>query len=563
MVAAFHATSYRHWTSLTLAMILANVAAIALFHFGPFMSIGFITANISQGFFCGGLAKIILDPQKVSRSAATQPIQLFASTFAGTLFAMLMTGPFRENITLEYTVFWVLSSVLGIMAVTPIIFMFGPRPRGWETANINAQRIKTKMEMIYILGGFFTLSWAVLSMNGVPLFWLLVIAQLFIVSRYGMSSVSVMIFSFAGATLLKGELGQPLAGFLAMDRLHLLIVLQVFLLILAASSIPMSAMFLTRKKLSEQLNEQNETLNKTVTILSLAETLAGVGRWSYDWRTGEQNWSNQMFIMHGLSPTLGPDPGNMRHLMADNGNEVFTQLNRHYDDREPFRIEYSIRASNGEFRTLYMDAINQFDTEGKRISTFAVTIDVTEYRRREELLEAERARAVELAATAQHLANTDALTGLSNRRRVIKMLREGVRDSRRGLYSLAIIIFDIDYFKKVNDSYGHQMGDEVLVRVAQITKRQARESDLVGRIGGEEFVWLLRGADTAEVESLAERLRCAIEDGSSRDNMPHVTVSMGIAIFTDRDTPEGLFARADRALYAAKNNGRNCIQIAA
>ncbi|WP_160739962.1 sensor domain-containing diguanylate cyclase [Altericroceibacterium indicum] len=562
-VAAFHITPYRHWISLTLAMLMANIAAILFFEFGLFLSIGFIVANISQGFLCGGMAKIVLDPGREVRSTVSQPMQLFASTFAGTLIAMIMTWPFRENMTFENVTFWVFSSILGIMAVTPLIYLFGVRPHGWEVASINEQRIRTKVEFIFIFLGFYLLSWVVLSVDVVPLFWLLVVAQLFVVSRYGMSSVSVMICSFAAATLLKGELGQPLAGLLTMDRVPLLIVLQIFILCLCGSSIPMAAMFLARKRLSEQLNEKNEALNKSVIILSLAETLAGVGRWTYDWRTGEQSWSNQMFTMHGLSPTLGPDPGNMRHLMAGNGNDVFDQLNRRRDEREPFRIEYRIRAPDGGFRTLYMDAVNQFDAEGNRVSTFAVTMDVTEYRQREELLEAERARAVELAATAQHLANTDALTGLSNRRMVIQMLREGVRDARRGLGNIAIIIFDIDYFKKINDSYGHQMGDDVLVRVAQIAQQQARSSDLVGRIGGEEFVWLLRGVDNAEVGAMAERLRTAIQDGSSKDAMPRVTVSIGIASYTDRDTAESLLARADRALYSAKDKGRNCVQSAA
>src|SRR5690606_487223 len=115
-----------------------------------------------------------------------------------------------------------------------------------------------------------------------------------------------------------------------------------------------------------------------------------------------------------------------------------------------------------------------------------------------------------LAAEAQKLANTDPLTGLANRRCTLDWLDRLVRASQEVGEPLSALIFDIDHFKRVNDTLGHQAGDEVLRRVAEIARAQLRTEDLVGRIGGEEFVCILPGVSTTEARALAERLCKAI-----------------------------------------------------
>lgn len=166
-----------------------------------------------------------------------------------------------------------------------------------------------------------------------------------------------------------------------------------------------------------------------------------------------------------------------------------------------------------------------------------------------------RARARE-ADRAWGEARTDSLTGVANRR---ALEEEVLRDLDRGVQgepSIAIILLDVDRFKRVNDQFGHAVGDDVLVRIAQILEREVRTGDVVGRWGGEEFVILLRRTDRANAQVLAERLRGTIAD-SLFPGVGRMTVSMGVSAARSDDDVTDLLRRADRALYEAKTHGRN------
>ena len=125
---------------------------------------------------------------------------------------------------------------------------------------------------------------------------------------------------------------------------------------------------------------------------------------------------------------------------------------------------------------------------------------------------------------------------------------------------LAVLFLDIDHFKKINDSYGHPTGDEVLRRVAAILKASARKIDIVARYGGEEFALVLEGTDRAGARQLAERIRQEVEQQSfpSAKGAFGATLSIGVASYPDdaREKPE-IIARADQSLYSAKHGGRN------
>ena len=125
------------------------------------------------------------------------------------------------------------------------------------------------------------------------------------------------------------------------------------------------------------------------------------------------------------------------------------------------------------------------------------------------------------------------------------------------------MMIDIDFFKKVNDTYGHASGDEVLRTVASVIKAQLRESDIPARYGGEEFAVLLPYTHIDEAKIVGERLRKAVEETTVQldDLTINVTISMGLAEFTQEETGEELFARADKALYEAKDGGRNRVCI--
>lgn len=159
------------------------------------------------------------------------------------------------------------------------------------------------------------------------------------------------------------------------------------------------------------------------------------------------------------------------------------------------------------------------------------------------------------------LSITDALTGLHNRRYMEGHMKTLVAESRRVGRALSLLVADIDHFKLVNDTYGHDVGDAVLKEFAQRLKRNTRGVDLACRLGGEEFVIIMPDTDVARAYQIAERLRASIAAENfvvSPELNLRVTASVGIgSLENEDDTPETLFKRADNALYAAKRKGRN------
>jgi diguanylate cyclase (GGDEF)-like protein len=187
-----------------------------------------------------------------------------------------------------------------------------------------------------------------------------------------------------------------------------------------------------------------------------------------------------------------------------------------------------------------------------------------------ELLAAAAAVALQnahLYQETQRLATTDALTGLSNYRHFHELLSLEVERARRMEYPVGLIIMDIDHFKLVNDRHGHPVGDQALRSVAGQFRKRLRRTDVVGRIGGEEFAAILPGDGLNEVAIVAEKLRLAIEElpplrGGMTATPTQVTLSIGgTSLAPDVVDCDYLMSCADQALYKAKRNGRNQVQL--
>jgi diguanylate cyclase (GGDEF)-like protein len=163
------------------------------------------------------------------------------------------------------------------------------------------------------------------------------------------------------------------------------------------------------------------------------------------------------------------------------------------------------------------------------------------------------------------MANVDTLTKVPNRRALTKFLNESFADAITNRKPYSIIIFDIDFFKSVNDNYGHDAGDAVLIKVSELLNKQFRSNDIFSRYGGEEFMAVLPGTAGSAAEKIAERARRAVEEAAIIFNGIQeitVTVSAGISERLDNDTMyEDIIKRSDQALYEAKNTGRNKVCI--
>jgi diguanylate cyclase (GGDEF)-like protein len=175
------------------------------------------------------------------------------------------------------------------------------------------------------------------------------------------------------------------------------------------------------------------------------------------------------------------------------------------------------------------------------------------------------ARHVQNESRLRTMAMTDELTRLPNRRHLLAVAQARLAEARRGDKPISILALDVDHFKRINDTFGHEVGDAVLRRVAEACRGALRHDDVIGRTGGEEFIVVLPHADAARALEIAERLRAAVErlDWADVDPALRVTVSVGVA---ERAAAEDDFAalsrRADDSLYRAKAHGRNRVDLA-
>lgn len=152
----------------------------------------------------------------------------------------------------------------------------------------------------------------------------------------------------------------------------------------------------------------------------------------------------------------------------------------------------------------------------------------------------------------------DSLTGVKNRSAFDENFSRDIEFNRRKKSDLSLLVLDIDFFKKINDQYGHAVGDMVLKEIAASVEQTIRSSDALYRYGGEEFVVVLNDTNIAGAKLLAKRIRHNVENlriKSLKD--VRITLSVGVSALLEQDTPQGLFERADAALYQAKQNGRN------
>ena len=223
-------------------------------------------------------------------------------------------------------------------------------------------------------------------------------------------------------------------------------------------------------------------------------------------------------------------------------------------------------------REIWLGQNVQIIKENDQIIGFqAVARDITERKQAEELVrkanEQLTAQLVEIKVLQDKLreeAIRDSLTGLFNRRYMNETAHSELARAKRSNLPVGIIIMDIDHFKKVNDTHGHQGGDLLLQAFANLLRSELRAGDIICRFGGEEFVAILPDAFLKDIKVRAEQLRSSFENmrvlHQGRDI--HTTLSIGIAMFPEHGkSEEEILLKADRALYAAKQSGRNRIVI--
>jgi len=264
---------------------------------------------------------------------------------------------------------------------------------------------------------------------------------------------------------------------------------------------------------------------------------------------GHIEWANPSFCKltgYDLHDVLGRQPAEL--VTSGLQDQAFYEtMWRTVLQGETWRGEIVNKRKDGEFYHEEL-CIAPVRNESGAIRHFIfINEDISERKRMEEEL--------------QKLARTDSLTGLFNRRVFLERLeQETARLARLDASPIALLMLDLDHFKRINDTYGHAAGDNVLRHFAELIRSTVRTIDLPARLGGEEFAILLPGADRTDALAMAERLRKQVEASSlpHEKGYIHYTVSIGASALSTKDAnSEEALHRADAALYAAKSNGRN------
>lgn len=208
--------------------------------------------------------------------------------------------------------------------------------------------------------------------------------------------------------------------------------------------------------------------------------------------------------------------------------------------------EFDLRTASGE-RSFISTVVPEFDAQGQVKTVLSITRDITERKKLERELDI--------------LAKTDPLTALLNRRQFISAGEEELARARRYNTPFVVLLIDIDNFKQVNDAYGHAEGDATLVEISAVIRQEVRETDIAGRLGGDEFCIILINTEMDAAKTIAHRIRARIMELKGREAQPlPISASIGLAQWNHGETGlMPLIQRADKNMYEAKNGGKNAI----
>ena len=301
--------------------------------------------------------------------------------------------------------------------------------------------------------------------------------------------------------------------------------------------------FTERRRIREQIAERERRM-------MLALEGAGLGLWDWDVPSGRASFSPVWARILGYAPDeLAPNVSSWEERVhPDDWRDIRAALEPHLRGvTDAYRAEYRLKHKDGHWVwVLGAGRVLDRGEQGEPLRVVGIHEDISPRKAMEESL--------------LQLATSDPLTGLWNRRHFTEMVRGELGRVRRGQSQAALLLLDLDFFKRINDTHGHAAGDEVLRHFTATVSTQLREADVFARLGGEEFAILLPCIDGLGAVRVADRLRRMVADHPAQagEVALHYSVSIGAAMLEPADEGyEAAYARADEALYAAKRAGRN------
>ena len=312
------------------------------------------------------------------------------------------------------------------------------------------------------------------------------------------------------------------------------------------------------KKVEQELKTQRDFATQIINVMGQGLTVSNA--------EGDFEFVNPAYASlfgYTSGDLIGRKPIEVTH--SEDRKDLQAQLEKR---RQGITSTYASRLlrKDGSIAPVLITGVPRRDTDDNFAGTIAVITDLSRQKQIEDELRQIKRSLEEALAREQILANTDVLTGIYNRRYFFEVAENKIAVALRYSQPLAALMFDIDNFKRVNDAYGHTVGDSILKIVTQAARGELREADVLGRYGDDEFILLLPMTNAKHAYSLAERVRMKVAGlriPSERGEIS-ITLSLGIVELhhkEDRETAEEIFRRADVAMYAAKASGRNCTVI--
>ncbi|MBX7489549.1 diguanylate cyclase [Qipengyuania sp. GH25] len=540
-----NSSAYPHVLSAGLGSLAANVidnGALAI-------SAGYTAANMFEPLAIAWILKVKL-ARRLSFSSPQHLMWFSVAALLGCACSATIANTVTAAASAEFWFSWFSTDLLGILIVTPLLMVAHRAFRNRGIVTVPSKVIEATA--IFALIG--TVSWVTFYHLDATMLFLQMFVVLTAASRLGPLGAAGGILVIACVGGLSFDIWTPTQTSFGTNLRGKSLYFQFYLLTLFAASLPIAALLAERDRILARLGEEKR-------LLQLAEDNADLGHWWLDVDTQTIRWSRGVFTIFGLEEGIPPPlEAAIDAYHPDDRHVVTDHIEKAIEDRQGFEFRARIIRPDGQVRYVRSRGELDHQSDRDRVGLFGIVQDVTQQVTHEFAIIEARKRAEEAAFTAKVLAETDQLTQIPNRRRVTEDLTRAVTTSKSEGNPVSVALFDIDYFKRVNDTFGHQAGDDVLKRVAKTTTAAVRVGDVVGRFGGEEFIIVLPNTNSGTAMVIAERVRVAIEDVA---NTPAVTISVGVAELTHMESVESLLQRADQALYKAKREGRNTLRLAA
>ncbi|HEX4806936.1 MAG TPA: EAL domain-containing protein, partial [Conexibacter sp.] len=434
---------------------------------------------------------------------------------------------------------WWLGDLTGVLLAAPPLLLIAAghlpraRHRAWiaEASLLAAALVAA---MLVVLNHGVTLAF--------PIFPLIVLAAMRF--RQTGAVVAALVVSTIAVVYTANGKGPFTGGEAALDLLRA----QVFVGLAALTGLLVAAM----RSEWERAEDALERLETSERALAEAQRLARLGSWEWDVEDGGVSWSDELYRVFGIAPgALGGQPdGYLALVHPDDRAALRRALEEALRDAAPFQCEHRVVRPDGALRTIDARGRAQVGEHGRVVRLHGTAQDVTEQRLAEQRL--------------AHQALHDPLTDLPNRALFLDRLEHALARSRRSGARVAVCFCDVDDFKDVNDSLGHERGDELLVALPPRLRTALRASDTIARFGGDEFVVLCEDLSSeAEGIRIAERIVAAVGPPFEIDGRPHhLSVSVGLVLASgETASATDILRDADAAMYRAKERGKGRFEV--